>query len=230
MAEKWFRDSRHRDEFYTDTNYRKAILREDEELLQKGFGQIPEIARDVALSTGAAGALLAGANASKIGENAIEPYAMNDPRGKVPLLPDGPQVNRDYRVTRGKPSAPHHQGPKIAVRRDESPSGSEPDAPRKPGVKDIQKLVGVKRSFFDQAIWPHNAGLQKSKEEKPDSNDDSDPDEKSAERPAKPKASESQHPSVGRTEDGRLTWESSDGTKYAYANKNPVRDDGDRYQ
>jgi hypothetical protein len=44
-------------------------------------------------------------------------------------------------------------------------------------------------------------------------------------------ASPSQHPSVGRTEDGRLTWESSDGTKYAYANsKEKVRDDGDRYQ
>jgi hypothetical protein len=176
MAEKWFRDSRHRDEFYTDKNYQKAVLRENEELLQKGFEQGPAIVRDVGLSAGAAGVLMLGANARKIGEKAIEPYAMNDPRGKVPLLPDGPQVNPDYRVTRGKPGAPHQQGPKIAVRR-ESPSDSEPDAPRKPGVKDIQKLVGVKRSFFDQAIWPHNAGLQKAKEVKSDPSDDSDPAE-----------------------------------------------------
>ena len=175
MAEKWFRDSRHRDEFYTDTNYRTATLREDEELLQKGFDQVPAIARDVLLSTGAAGGLLAGASASEIGKKAIKPYAMNDPRVGG-ALPDGPQLNPDYRGTRGKPSAPHQQGPKIAVRR-ESPSDSEPDAPRKPDVNDIKKLVGAKKSFFDQAIWPHNAGLQKAKEEKPAPIDDSDPAE-----------------------------------------------------
>jgi hypothetical protein len=176
MAEKWFRDSRHRDEFYTDKNYQKAVLRENEELLQKAGEIFGPVLRDVALSTGTAGALGLAANASKIGKKAIEPYAMNDPRGKVPLLPDGPQVNADYQVTRGKPGAPHQEGPKIAVRR-ASPPDSEPDAPRKPGVNDIKKLVGVKRSFFDQAIWPHNAGLQKAKEVKSDPSDDSDPAE-----------------------------------------------------
>lgn len=229
MAEKWFRDSIHRDEFYTDKNYQKAVLRENEELLQKGFDQVSNILRDVSISTGAGIAGLLGANAKKIGKDAIEPYAMNDPRGKVPLL-DERKPDPNYRGTRGKPSAPHQQGPKISVRR-EDPPDPKPAEPSKPGVKDIQKLVGVKRSFFDQAIWPHNAGLQKAKDKKPDPIDmDSDDEEKDSEKTASKSPNSSQHPDVGTTEDGRTTWRSSNGTTYAYTNKKPVKSDGDRYQ
>jgi hypothetical protein len=43
-------------------------------------------------------------------------------------------------------------------------------------------------------------------------------------------ASSSKHPSVGTDKEGRSTWTAPGGTTYVYANKNPVRDDGDRYQ